>query len=155
MLSSLRRSCPQSKNNRSVRWRRLPIRSRLPGAAIWVGSPVIMRSWRRSNCSTLLKSVCPRLRGTGALRSFNSIERLAAFGILMTRNGRMGGSGPESKPSDGVIYKQNGQRADNRRIETVEVESVYTGGAEGVERPAARHGADDSQQDVGQNALPS
>src|ERR1039458_8314484 len=93
MLSSLRRSCPPSKNNRSVKWRLLPIPSPLPDAAISVALPAIMRSWKRSNCSTLLKSAFLRLPGTGGLRSFSSIERSEAVGILITRSGRMGDSG--------------------------------------------------------------
>src|ERR1039457_1849178 len=93
MLSSLRRSCPLSKNNRSVKWRLLPIPSPLPDAAISVALPAIMRSWKRSNCSTLLKSAFLRLPATGGLRSCSSIERSAAVGILITRSGRMGDSG--------------------------------------------------------------
>ena len=36
--------------------------------------------------------------------------------------------------SKGVISKQKDQRADNRRQVTVEVESVYTGGSEGISK---------------------
>jgi len=47
MLLSLRRSCPPPKNNRSVRWRRLPIPSPAPVAAIPAVLPVILRFWKQ------------------------------------------------------------------------------------------------------------
>ena len=47
--------------------------------------------------------------------------------------------------SEGVISKKKDQRADNRREMTVKVETVYTGGSEGVVQPASGHGAHHSQ----------
>ena len=58
-------------------------------------------------------------------------------------------------PSDGVISNQKGDRADNRHEETVQVESVHTGGSEEAEQPASHQRADNSQQDVKYNALAS
>ena len=58
-------------------------------------------------------------------------------------------------PSEGVISNQKNYQTDNSHEETVEVESVYTGGSEDMEQSPSDHDADNSQQYVKQNALPS
>ena len=59
------------------------------------------------------------------------------------------------KLSESVISEQKDKRADNRRKVTEEVQSIYTGGSEGIEQPASGHGANNSEQEVWQNALSS
>jgi hypothetical protein len=60
---------------------------------------------------------------------------------------------PSSSPSEGVIENQQDHRADNRHEETIEVESAYARGSKDVEQPATGKSADNTQQDVEQDAL--
>ena len=54
-----------------------------------------------------------------------------------------------------MIENQQNHRADNRHEQTVEVESAYTTSSKDVEQPATSKSADNTQQDVEQNALTS
>jgi len=54
-----------------------------------------------------------------------------------------------------MIENQQNRWAHNCHEETVEVQSAYAGGTEYTEQPATSKSADNSQQDVEQNALTS
>lgn len=54
-----------------------------------------------------------------------------------------------------MIDNQQNHRADNCHEEAVEVESAYARSPKDVEQPTASKSADNSQQDVEQNALTS
>src|ERR1017187_1248997 len=62
---------------------------------------------------------------------------------------------PGPSASEEVIDNQQDDRADNRHKEAVEVEPADARGAKDVEQPAAGKSADNSQQDVEQDALTS
>jgi hypothetical protein len=132
----------------------VPINPHIAGAGRHSPSFDYSRGWRDANYNigrrgTEGQSACKNQSD----QSFGNHKTVLLF--LATKLRSNPSALPSSSPSKGVIDNQENHRADNRHEKTVEVKSAYAGCSKDMKQPAAGKSADNTQQNVEQDAFTS